>query len=211
MKRRRPTTGPLAVRWYAPPGSRVTRAYNSVYAIDHDGTILSVYDKLHLVPSGILHARARCVVGNGVVIHLPGLFEELATLAGQGVAVGGRLTISDRAHLLFDLHKGVDGAREAELAGGKIGTTGRGIGPAYASKATRNGLRVGDLRDFPSFEAKLRSLAADAKARFPDLAYDVDADVEAYKEYAARTLPLVGDTVSIINDAVDAGDAVDGP
>lgn len=70
----------------------------------------------------------------GVVVHLPGLFEEIETLSGQGVSVDGRLKVSDRAHLLFDLHKEIDGLREAELAGKMIGTTKRGIGPAYASK-----------------------------------------------------------------------------
>lgn len=68
------------------------------------------------------------------MVHLPGLFEEIETLSGQGVNVDGRLKISDRAHLLFDLHKEIDGLREAELAGKMIGTTKRGIGPAYASK-----------------------------------------------------------------------------
>jgi adenylosuccinate synthase len=106
---------------------------------------------LHLVPSGILHQGAKCVVGNGVVVHLPSLFNEIEALEARGVNTQGRLLISDRAHLLFDLHKEIDGAREEELAGGKIGTTKRGIGPAYASKATRNGVRVGDLRDLSTW------------------------------------------------------------
>ena len=72
---------------------------------------------LHLVPSGILNKNAMCVVGNGVVIHLPTLFEEIETLSSQGIEIDGRLLISDRAHLLFDLHKEIDGLREAELAG----------------------------------------------------------------------------------------------
>jgi adenylosuccinate synthase len=159
------------------------------------------------------------VIGHGVVVHVPGLFEEMQELTDKGVDLEGRLLVSDRAHLLFDMHKEVDGAREAELAGGclprlagggagrcrwgglgpvrpplltceaplrpctqprqltphpcsspppagkKIGTTKRGIGPAYASKATRNGLRVVDLRDYEAFSDKLRKLAADAKAR----------------------------------------------
>lgn len=88
----------------------------------------------------------------------------------------GRILISDRAHLLFELHKEVDGAREEELAGAKIGTTKRGIGPCYASKATRNGLRVGDLKDMASFRGKLEALATDAKKRFPHIQYDVDAE-----------------------------------
>ena len=93
---------------------------------------------LHLVPSGILHPTAQCVVGNGVVIHLPGFFKELDNLEAQGVPTAGRILVSDRAHLLFDLHQTVDGLREAELAGGMIGTTKRGIGPCYASKVRLN-------------------------------------------------------------------------
>ena len=76
-------------------------------------------------------------------MHLPGLFDEIETLSGQGVNVDGRLKISDRAHLLFDLHKEIDGLREAELAGKMIGTTKRGIGPAYASKVVTLPLRHG--------------------------------------------------------------------
>lgn len=72
---------------------------------------------LHLVPSGILNKDTMCVIGNGVVIHLPTLFEEIETLSSQGVEIEGRLLISDRAHLLFDLHKEIDGLREAELEG----------------------------------------------------------------------------------------------
>lgn len=88
---------------------------------------------LHLVPSGILNQNAMCVIGNGVVVHLPGLFEEIEKLQAKGIAVdGSRMLLSDRAHLLFDLHKEIDGAREAELAGKMIGTTKRGIG-AYGS------------------------------------------------------------------------------
>eukprot|EP00884_Botryococcus_braunii_P017253 jgi/Botrbrau1/4210/Bobra.0044s0013.1 len=160
---------------------------------------------LHLVPSGILHQGATCVVGNGVVVHLPSLLEEIEGLEARGVRTEGRLLLSDRAQLLFDVHKEVDGAREAELAGGKIGTTKRGIGPAYASKATRNGLRVGDLRYPDIFVDKLRALAADAKKRFPELPYDVEEDIRKYKDIAARVLPFVGDSVEYINTAWEQG------
>ncbi len=91
---------------------------------------------LHLVPSGILNKGAMCVVGNGVVIHLPTLFEEIETLAGQGVEIEGRLLISDRAHLLFDLHKEIDGLREDELAGNQRGwmhCTARALLSSFAS------------------------------------------------------------------------------
>ncbi|KAK9819397.1 hypothetical protein WJX81_005112 [Elliptochloris bilobata] len=161
--------------------------------------------KLHLIPSGVLNKNAHNVVGNGVVVHLPSMFEELETLAGQGVDIEGRLLLSDRAHLLFDLHKEVDGLREAELAGKQIGTTKRGIGPAYASKATRNGLRVGDLRDLATFADKLRVLARDGAQRFEGFQYDVEADIERYGAIARRVLPFVGDTVDFVNTAYEAG------
>lgn len=160
---------------------------------------------LHLVPSGILNKNSMNVVGNGVVIHLPTLFEEIETLTGQGVNIEGRLLISDRAHLLFDLHKEIDGLREAELAGKQIGTTKRGIGPAYASKATRNGVRLVDLRDKEAFADKLRKLAMDGSQRFKDFQYDVEADIEKFVDIAQQVLPYVGDTVAMINDAYDSG------
>jgi adenylosuccinate synthase len=97
-------------------------------------------------------------LGNGVVVHLPGLFEELAKNEAKGLQDWqNRLIVSDRAHLVFDFHQQVDGLQEAEKAvGGKsLGTTKKGIGPAYSSKATRNGIRVGDLLgDFNAFSDK---------------------------------------------------------
>jgi len=124
--------------------------------------------------------------------------------------VAGRLLLSDRAHLLFDLHKEVDGAREAALAGKKIGTTKRGIGPAYASKAVRNGLRVCDLAHGDDFAAALRGLAADALARWPALAgsYDVEKEAASYAGpggLAARALPFITDTVAFVQGAHAAG------
>lgn len=140
---------------------------------------------LHLVPSGILNKKALCVVGNGVVVHLPGMFEELDALEKVGVDCAGRMIVSDRAHLLFELHKEVDGLREAELSGNMIGTTKRGIGPAYASKATRNGIRVGDIKNMETFAEKLKALAADAGKRFDGFEYDVDAEIERCFELAS--------------------------
>ena len=124
--------------------------------------------------------------------------------------MAGRLLLSDRAHLLFDLHKEVDGAREEALAGAKIGTTKRGIGPAYASKAVRNGLRVCDLPHAADFAASLRGLAADALQRWPSLqaAYDVEAELSSYTGptgYAARIAPFVTDTVAYVQAAHGAG------
>ena len=156
-----------------------------------------------------MNEKCKCVVGNGVVIHLPGMFDELDALEKAGVTVtSDRMVISDRAHMLFDLHKEVDGLREAELSGNKIGTTKRGIGPAYASKATRNGVRVGDIRNPEKFEASLRALAADAAARFDGFEYDVEAEIAAYAKYAERIKPFIADTVALVNAEHKAGKKV---
>ncbi|CAG9464858.1 unnamed protein product [Pedinophyceae sp. YPF-701] len=164
---------------------------------------------LHLVPSGILNQGAQCVVGNGVVMHAPGFFEEVDKLQAKGVQCEGRIAISDRAHLLFDLHKEVDGAREAELAGSMIGTTKRGIGPCYASKSTRNGIRVGELRHPEQFAEKFRALCADAMKRFPDIEYDVEAELARYTgPLKDRLLPYVTDSVALVNGAYNRGDKI---
>lgn len=163
---------------------------------------------LHLIPSGILNRRAYCVIGNGVVVHLPTFFKEIEEFSSKGIDLTGRLLLSDRAHVLFDLHKEVDGLREAELAGNKIGTTKRGIGPAYASKFTRNGIRVGDLANEAGFAEKLQALVNDASQRFDDFEYNVDAEIQLYKELAARVAPYVTDTALFLNDSIDQGKRV---
>ncbi|CAF1849105.1 hypothetical protein Bca4012_031365 [Brassica carinata] len=160
---------------------------------------------LHLVPSGILNEGTTCVIGNGVVVHLPGLFKEIDGLESNGVSCQGRILVSDRAHLLFDFHQEVDGLRESELAKSFIGTTKRGIGPCYSSKVIRNGIRVGDLRHMDTLPQKLEVLLADAAARFKGFKYTPEMlreEVEAYKRYAERLEPYITDTVHFMNDAI---------
>nr|CAD7424414.1 unnamed protein product [Timema monikensis] len=110
------------------------------------------YD-FHLLPSGIINPKCKSVIGNGVVIHLPGLFDELEKNEAKGLANWeDRLLISDRAHIVFDFHQQVDGLQELEKGQKSLGTTKKGIGPTYSSKATRNGIRVADLLgDFDQF------------------------------------------------------------
>lgn len=160
---------------------------------------------LHLVPSGILNEGTICVIGNGVVVHLPGLFKEIDGLESNGVSCKGRILVSDRAHLLFDFHQVVDGLREAELAKSFIGTTRRGIGPCYSSKVNRNGIRVSDLRHMDTFPQKLDLLLSDAASRFRGFNYGPDMlreEVEQYKKYAERLEPFITDTVHFMNDAI---------
>ncbi|KAL3841235.1 hypothetical protein ACJIZ3_025826 [Penstemon smallii] len=160
---------------------------------------------LHLVPSGILNEETVCVIGNGVVVHLPGFFKEVDGLESNSVSCKGRILVSDRAHLLFDFHQEVDRLREVELSKSFIGTTGRGIGPCYSSKVIRNGIRVSDLRHMDTFPQKLEVLLLDAASRFKGFDYGPDMlrkEVERYKRFAERLEPYITDTVHFVNDAV---------
>ncbi|KAG0487258.1 hypothetical protein HPP92_009353 [Vanilla planifolia] len=160
---------------------------------------------LHLVPSGILNGKALCVIGNGVVVHLPGLFEEIDSLESNGVSCKGRILVSDRAHLLFDFHQTVDALREAELGNSFIGTTKRGIGPCYSSKVIRNGIRVSDLRCIDTFREKLEILMRDAAARFKGFEYSskvLKEEVDCYRKYAERLEPFVTDTIHVMHESI---------
>ena len=120
-----------------------------------------------------------------------------------------RVVISERAHMLLDMHMKVDGLREKETSGRSIGTTKRGIGPAYASKAIRNGLRVCDLRDADIFEEKLTRIIADATSRWGDeLDVNTTLEVSKYATIAKTILPMMRDTVDLVNDAVEKGSRV---
>ena len=100
---------------------------------------------LHLVPSGILHAGVRCLIGTGVVFEPFAFMKEVELLETRGFSIRERLTVSPAAQLIMPYHALIDSAREEALGGKKIGTTGRGIGPAYEDKVARRGIRVGDL------------------------------------------------------------------
>jgi len=160
----------------------------------------------HLVPSGVLYDKVTCVIGNGVVINLPGLFEEFKLLDSRGVKYNGRFLISDRAHLLFDFHKLVDGIKEVSLGKDAIGTTKQGIGPCYANKTQRTGIRVGDLRHFDNvFVPKFKELVADSIRQFGEFKCDVDAEIARYRDFAAKVLPMVIDTVPYLYKALSSG------
>ena len=111
---------------------------------------------LHLIPSGILHDGVMCVIGNGVVVDPQALFKEIEELAGLGIDVGDRLLISDKAHLILPYHRELDVLSEARRGERKIGTTSRGIGPAYEDKIGRRGIRVCDLVDTQALADEVR-------------------------------------------------------
>ncbi|RIA81124.1 AMPSase 1 [Glomus cerebriforme] len=149
----------------------------------------------HLLPSGLINPNCISVIGSGVVIHLPSLFSELEQLEAKGLDVRDRIFISDRAHLVFDFHQIVDGLKEIELGRSSIGTTKKGIGPAYSSKASRSGLRVHHLSNHHAFAEKFRQLVANRMKRYGKFEYDVEAEIERYKEFAIRLQPHVVDSV----------------
>jgi len=158
------------------------------------------YD-FHLLPSGVVNPNCISVIGNGVVVHLRNLFEEIQKNVEKGLANWEkRLLLSSRAHIVFDFHQKVDGMQEEIRGNEKIGTTKKGIGPTYSSKATRNGIRMCDLlADFTSFEDKYRKLAKDFNNRFPDLEIPIEEDLKIYKEYAEKLRPMVIDTTTYLN------------
>src|SRR4030042_6177448 len=112
---------------------------------------------LPLIPSGILHPQTVCVIGNGVVVDPTALLDEIKLLEEQGIQVDGRLKISNRAHLIFPYHKLLDQIREASSVEQRIGTTGRGIGPAYSDKVNRCGIRMTDLFNQKSLDEKIKT------------------------------------------------------
>ena len=99
----------------------------------------------------------------------------------KGISAKDRLLVSDRSHLVFDFHQIVDGLKEVELGRGSLGTTGKGIGPTYSAKASRSGLRVHNLFDFPDFEEKFRKVVSNKMKRYGEFKYDIEAEISRYK------------------------------
>lgn len=164
---------------------------------------------LHLIPSGILWKDKICVIGNGVVMDPTGLLAEMAKLRGQGVTITPEnLLISETAHLVMPYHRGLDKVREAKRGDKKIGTTGRGIGPAYADKVERDGLRTILMTQPEIFEEELRDRLARHNATFAELGVELVPVEETVKEMleAAKTLaPHITNTTVYLHEAIKAG------
>jgi adenylosuccinate synthase len=163
---------------------------------------------LHLIPSGILHPQTQCLIGNGVVVDPEALLEEIDFLKNKGIKLGGRLRISDRAHLIFEYHKVLDKLKENDPGEKRIGTTGRGIGPAYADKVNRCGIRVSDLVDQEIFEKLLRSRIRSVNNRVTQIynqpPLDEDKMVDKYLGIREKIIPLMEDTGFELYQAVVA-------
>ena len=160
----------------------------------------------HLVPSGIMYSDKTCVVGNGVVFDCEQFLREVDELNSFGISVDNRLFVSDLTHLVLPYHKAQDNAAESNMGQGKIGTTGRGIGPAYSDKTSRTGLRVGDLQNWDFFAEKFSANFALKKKLIESVyqsKFDLSLDyiLSQYKMIRERMLPFIADTGFLIFDA----------
>lgn len=166
---------------------------------------------LHLIPSGILHAGKQCVIGNGVVMDPFDLIKEIDMLREQGFEPAGRLFISNRTHMVMQWHRALDAADEARRSQEKkIGTTGRGIGPAYGAKMGRSGLRVGDMLS-PNFLATVKEATEATNvtlAAWGAPTLDVQALQASYSQAAKTLAPYISDTVAFVNEADRAGKSI---
>lgn len=159
----------------------------------------------HLLPSGILHEKITCVIGNGVVLHVPTFFDELSKLAGMNLE--NRLKISDRVALLFEYHKIIDGAQEDSKGDKKVGTTRRGIGPCYADKINRRGLRLCDLKNWEKFEEKYKhNLAWHQKVY--GFEFDATQELADLKAKRDQLLGMMVDGAFYLNSALASGKKV---
>lgn len=166
---------------------------------------------LHLLPAGILSEQAIPVIGNGVVVDLEALFDEIDQMSARGVDCS-RLLVSSNAHVIAPYNRMVDQANEKNLGAGQIGTTGRGIGPTYADKMNRVGLRIQDLLYPDLLRTKVERALNDKNALYAK-AYggqviDLERVVETLLSYAQRLRPYVANTELVVNEALDAGKTV---
>jgi len=164
---------------------------------------------LHLIPTGLLHPGKIGVIGNGVVVDPGALLEEIDALSARGISVSGRLFISEAAHLIMPYHKAIDKESEKVKGTRKIGTTGRGIGPAYADKMARIGIRVVDLLDPDLFREKLATNLVEMNYFLEQLykvkGFDLEKVYQEYMGYAERIKPYIADTTLLIDEAIGQG------
>ncbi len=180
--------------------------YQGGHNAGHTVALLEKTIVLHLVPTGVLHPGKIGVIGNGVVIDPEALLSEIVTLSSYGISVAGRLFISEMAHLIMPYHRAIDKASEHAKGSQKIGTTGRGIGPAYADKTARIGIRVIDLFDDALFRQKLESNLTEMNIFLKEVyqveGFDCDTVYKEYVGYREQIKSYVTDTSLMIHEAI---------
>jgi adenylosuccinate synthase len=187
--------------------------YNGGDNAGHTVTVEGQTFRLHLIPSGVIHAHPIGVIGNGVVVNPATLLEEMNSLNNAGVQVGpSRLRISFAAHLITPAHRAIDAAQEAALGKAAIGTTLRGIGPAYTDKVSRTGLRLGQMLDVDSFASTFEAHIHAANQRLSMLhaaqPLDVKTETQKYSEYARQLQPYITDVSVMLTEAMKSGQRV---
>jgi adenylosuccinate synthase len=163
---------------------------------------------LRLIPSGILHPGVTCVIGNGVVVDLQALFAEVDELTANGIDVGPRIVVSDKAHVILPYHRDLDLLSEARRGERKIGTTSRGIGPAYEDKIARRGIRVGDLADRAALEQEVRDNVMARNRLVHDTTMDPKVVLDELSACAERVKPWVKDVSLMLSQARRDGKAI---
>jgi len=196
------------VDWLAADAQVVAR-YSGGDNAGHTVAVGQKVYKLHLIPSGVLHPQVVSVMGNGMVINPVNLVKEMDYLASEGIHVTPQnLRISARAHVITPGHIALDRAREAQLGAGAIGTTLRGIGPAYFDKTGRTGIRMGDLLDVEVFADTMAAALGRSNeqlVRMDAAPVDVDEAVSAYVQAADRLRPFIQDTTAYLNQRLREG------
>jgi adenylosuccinate synthase len=188
--------------------ARYQGGHNAGHTVTFDGRRFV----LHVVPSGIFHQRAVCIVGGGVVLDPEAFLGECDSLEKAGVALKGRLFVSNRCHLILPYHRSLEAAFEQRLGDKNLGTTARGIGPAYEDKYGRRGLRVCDLLDRAAFPAKLKA-QVELKNLYLEALHSTERiDIEsirvAYEGFAERLRPLVVDSAALVNRLLREGKSI---
>jgi adenylosuccinate synthase len=163
---------------------------------------------LRLIPSGILHPGVTCVIGNGVVIDPAALFTEIDELTSHGIDVGSRIVISDKAHLILPYHRDLDLLSEARRGERKIGTTSRGIGPAYEDKIARRGIRVGDLADHAGLAQEVRDNVNARNRLVQETTMDAGAVLDELRVHGERLMPWVRDVSLLLSQAMRDGQSI---
>src|SRR6185503_520630 len=163
---------------------------------------------LRLLPSGILHPGISCIIGNGVVVDPQALFAEIDEIEKAGIAIGKRLLISDKAHLILPYHRDLDLLSEARRGERKIGTTSRGIGPAYEDKIARRGIRVGDLADPSALEQNVRDNVTARNRLVQDSTMDWKPVLSELLRHAERMRPMTRDVSVLLTDAMRQGRSI---
>ena len=175
-------------------------AGHTVYVPDENNPDKPKKYVFHLVPSGALYENVSVLVGNGCVLHIPTLLEEIDLLKESGINVEERIFISNRTHMVLGYHVLIDELQEEMKGKNKVGTTKRGIGPAYSDKASRIGIRVIDLLDFERFAEKVHSNVEMLKKIY-NFEFDADREIETYKNILPRIKPMIIDSMPYLHSA----------